>query len=180
MSIDKPSSHVMRQGLMRVIEDGNVLDFYHESDARLYIGEVAVRQAGRLDIEATANRIGIDLEYNERMIFYGKYLRGSDWTNETGVPLITLSSMGEHLYGIDHTFGHEVGHHFLAEVLGMDFASTPHNDISEVFCEIFGAQMAAPGARSVENVASDAKKYYGIPENYAEAILDKYGRDGFL
>ncbi len=168
---DTPPAFVVRNRLSNVLEQGRVADFYQESDARLYIGEVSVRNSGLIDIPATAERLGIVVDYDPTLIKgSGLYVPRLACPMDSGVAQIKLNPQTEPSKQ-QHVFSHEVGHHFLEEVLFMRFAATAHNDISEVFCEVFGTEMEKPGAQPLEETEARAKQDYRIPADYIEHIL---------
>lgn len=164
-----PDSIWQKARLSRVLEAGHVADFFHESDARLFIGQVSVRNEGALDVTATSKKLRLPIEYQE-MHGQGRYVPRISYGS--GVkPRIELQPG---LPNESHVFGHEVGHHFLHEILGVGYnlVSGPHNDISEAFCEFFGYEMVDPGALSPAEVELAAKAQYHIPDDY-EAHIER-------
>jgi hypothetical protein len=164
--------------LMRTLERGDVAGFFYLSGAQEYIGRVSVRGHEGLDIAATAAKIGVPVEYDDVTVIEGRYVPGS--TAEAGpAPRFDLNT--EHP-DIDVIFGHEVGHHFLCDELGIGhhFVKTAHEPTSEAFCEFFGRKMVDIDPVDDASLEREVKQRYGVPtdyEGYVEyLLLDAYAR----
>jgi hypothetical protein len=149
--------------LQGLLHNGRVSEFFTQTDAHLFIGQVSVRKNGRLDIESTARNLNVTLDYDCSLKDSGAYDAGTaeSW------PRITINpprALGE----IELTFGHEVGHYFMDEVLDMGdlFDGSVHEPIAETFCETFGYMMSGCAGYDLDRAEYRARKEYDIPENY--------------
>jgi Zn-dependent peptidase ImmA (M78 family) len=115
--------------------------------AQEWIEEFRVETNGRLDISATAEKVGVPVYYEmpiidgERVLAQGM-IRGLG--RERGEMPIAIH-LNPNWAPDEHnlTFGHELGHLFLEMEAGIVTGSGRDNDI-ENFCELFGRQMIVP------------------------------------
>lgn len=161
-----------RSALALRLEDGNIADFFIHSEAAEFIGEQTVRLANSIDIPATATKLGVEVS-TVRMLWDGLYITRHAFGNLTGKPAIQLKEGLEESVR-QFTFGHEVGHHFLDDVLHMPFAGTEHNDIMEAFCDFFGQEMVAPGQVPYALTEAKSRETYLIPDDYRAYIASLY------
>jgi hypothetical protein len=116
-------------------------------NAQEWITEFRVETNGRLDIAATAEKVGVPLYYEmpvidgERVFAQGM-IRGLG--RERGkVPIAVHLNPNWAPDEHNLTFGHELGHLFLEMEVGIINTEGRDDDI-ENFCELFGRQMVVP------------------------------------
>jgi len=156
---------------MRLIEQGKVTEFYEDCGAASFIGEIAVRRAGKLEVAATADRLEIPVIFDPEMIISGHYTSRLQGSGTPSIELNPRHSEDE----IRWVFGHEVGHHYLEEVAQIWLTRSVHNDLSEVFCDVFGTEMAEPDIHPLAETERRAKRDYNIPDDYFAYIVDRWG-----
>src|SRR5580658_581229 len=137
-------------------------EFFTASNALHWITMYREPQSGRLDTEATADRAGVQIEYTNDPHDY------SETTKHTTLPLPTITLNRFYTKGPSERgrFGHGMGHifHLLAARLP-DRGN--RDDFTEIFCNIFGEEMALPRSE-----LADVKV---VDERVVETIVDLYG-----
>lgn len=120
--------------------------FFGESRAQEYIDDVAVYRDDVLDIHATADGLGIPIAYVEKSHPAG-FIGGTGiYRGESPLQISLYKDLRSRK---TITFGHEIGHYFLDEVVGNVVDGFSHE--VERFCEFFGRAMALP-KRALEDV----------------------------
>lgn len=134
---------------------------FERTNAQRWIDEFRVcTENGRLDIEATAARVGVTVDHGMPIMGAHGVLTGL----ENGEPAVHLNPIfGEDEYAV--TFGHELGHLFILTAAGL--LVTQREDEVEQFCDIFGYQMALPLA--------DLASIYTIDANLVASMTERYG-----
>lgn len=130
------------------LEAENLHEAFVSFKAAEWIKEFRVETGGKLDIEATAEKIGVPLSMEMPLGPNGKPYLSSGVITGLG-PEFGLKPIAIHVNGRydedEHnlTFGHEVGHLFLETVAGIT-QKAGHDQRIEAFCEHFGRQMILP------------------------------------
>lgn len=113
------------------------------TNARKWIELVREPRDGPLDIEGTAENMGIPLEYGETYIGASGE---THWRDEkSNIPTSIVLCDGRKIESQRLTMGHEMGHVFLSTVLGAPHGG-PIDYSVENFCEAFGQEVVLPSA----------------------------------
>lgn len=118
---------------------------FESTRAAEWIEEARIETDGRLDMQVTADNLGIPLIMGAAVID-GKEIFAADGCitglgDQTGQPvaIYVMPDMSPEKQSL--TFGHEVGHFFLEKVAGIWIHKGGKNPDIEDFCEFFGREM---------------------------------------
>ena len=141
------------------------------SGAAEWIKDNRVEADGKLDMQATADRIGIPLTFG-RAVIDGKEVLSLGITRGLGreagvvpIEIYVLPDLPESEKLL--TFGHEVGHYFLEMVSKLWRHDNHQNPQIESFCEFFGREMVV-SHRELESVSPMGK-------DVIVELMHKYG-----
>ncbi len=146
---------------------------FERLDAREWIDQVRVEKDGKLDMFATAERLGIPLFINRAVNGNELSLLADGQTTGMGVhrgkePIAIYLRPDNPPEKQPLIFGHEVGHIFLEEISKVYIHGQQNQDV-ERFCEYFGREMAVDPTRLSEIGDVDRETILNL--------MDKYGID---
>jgi hypothetical protein len=118
---------------------------FESTRAAEWIKEVRTETGGKLDMQATADSLGIPLVLGTAVIDGEEVFSDGCITGlgeKTGLePIAIYVGPDMHIENQLLTFGHEVGHLFLEKVVGLWTHTRGRNFDVENFCEYFGREM---------------------------------------
>lgn len=137
-------------------------EFLEITNLKQWVRLVRVPQHGKLDMQATAEGLGIPLAMNGNVAFgsgvtFGKLHSDADPLRITINPFFEPSHQ-------QFTFGHEMGHIYL-EILG--FHHTRRNQTEEDLCEAIAREFVLP--------IDDLNDISNVDKQIIEQLVDKYG-----
>ena len=141
---------------VEVLNDSSLESAFKELGCQEWIDAFAVYTDGHIDIEATANKVGVPVNYDLAKINPNNYSSGGILS---GVPEddsfeIHLSDRLNFPKEWNITFGHELGHLFIITALDLPRQALAKE---EQFCDYFGIRLAIPKTEldSMETVDED-------------------------
>lgn len=171
----RPTSEVLRKDAFEpapykiTVEDFEIYGpetIFAMTGAAKWIQKHRLPRVGQLDMQATAELLGIPLVFDENILFQGG-MEGLP-PNKDNLPLLmrinSRNSEAEQLM----TFGHEVGHAYMGLSLGFD--EPERMDSIEEFCEMFGFRYVLPHTEVLEQLTS-------IDEHTLLELHEQYGLD---
>ena len=134
--------------------------------AARWIQKHRLPRVGKLDMQSTADLLGIPLAFDGEMVGHG-CMEGLP-PNKHNMPLKMKINLRDREDEQRMTFGHEVGHAFLGLSLGYGFEGR-HSDVEE-FCEMFGFHYVLPHTEVL-------KQLHTVNEQTLLEIHQEYGQD---